>query len=319
METNPKKKKIAFVISHVKAQEDCRTIYNLMNGMDGTPGDLPSFTAFDASIDQPWLDTWADIITTAETYKTDETYRDELREKTQDVEAAMKNAKDAYKELKYFVTKAFPTNKAVQDQFGFDEYDKARRSDRKLREFMETLFRTATTHTEALLNEEVGYTGAKIANLKTMADALSTENEQQEDYKKMQSTVTQTRIENLNAMWTRRQQIAAAAKIIYDENYAKYHQYLLPPSEGSPDDFAIMGTVNDSTGTGPIEGAILNLSIIDLSVESDELGAYGFADNIPAGDYILTASKEGYQSQEASVTVTSADETITVNINLEPA
>lgn len=312
MSTIPTKRTRKFVISDVKAAEDARTAHGLM-----TAGDLADFTAFDPTLDQAWLDAWEAELDAADGYITDETYRDEIQGKTQSVENAMSDARKAYRQLKYFVQKAFPDDKAVQSEFGFDEYDSARRSDIKLHQFMLTLFEVATKYNAQLIDPAVAYPAAATANLQTLATNLMTLNIDQELHKKGQTTTTQTRIDNLNTMWVRRQLIAQASKLVYADNYAKYQQYLLPASEANQDDFAIYGQVSDNNTNDIIPNATLEIGSLSISTTSDDLGNYGFADNIEPGTYDMDVSADGYISQTLSVTISSADETLIVNVKLD--
>lgn len=297
-----------FRISHVKALENSRTIHGLM-----AAGDLADFTALDSSIDQPWLDDWVALINTADNIPTDEVYRDEMRIKTAAVQAEMKKARDAYKLAKFFVLKAFPENGEVQDSFGFDNYKNDRKSDVKMHQFIINLHQKATAHAAVLTAPAIGYPAAKIAELQTIANSLLAANTDQENHKTNQTVATRERITALNAVWSRRQLVAAAAKLIFEDNYAKYQQYLLPPSEANEEDFGIMGLVQDAQSNAPIMGATATIDELGLAVTSDENGMYGFADNIPPGDYTIRFNAEGYAEFTSTVTVTSADETITLN------
>lgn len=301
-----------FRISDVRALENCRTVHGLMNG-----GDLADFAAFDPTFTQPWLDDWATELDTAESFKTDETYRDEMQGKTDGVAALMQDARKAYRVLKHFVQKAFPDDRAVQHEFGFDDYDDARQSDTKLHQFMLTLYNVATKYTTQITDPAVGYPAASIAQLQTLANNLLSTNIDQEIHKKEQVKTTQDRINALNAPWKRRQLVSSAAKLVYDDNYAKYQQYLPPASEGNPDDYAILGKITDQATNQAIADAVVSIGALGISISSDDLGNYGIADNMPPANYEMEVSKDGYQSQIIQVSISSADETITVNVKLE--
>lgn len=303
-----------FKISQVKAKQDARTKHSLL-----AAGDIADFTEFDASIDQAFLDAWAAEMDAADLIPTDEVYRDNMQQKRTIVEGVMRQARNEYGILKFFVLKAFPDNAGIQKEFGFDDYDKARRSTELLHQFVNNMYLTATEHKVALIAPAVAYPVAKIAGLQALALNMLAANTDQESYNDKQLSATRERILALNAIWARRQLIAAAAKLIYMDNYAKYQQYLLPPSEASADDFGIMGMVADAVSNAPLEGVTVTIDAIGVSVTSDENGLYGIADNIPPGDYIIRFNLDGYAEWSTDVTVTSADETVTVNANLTQA
>jgi len=310
----PKPENRLYSISDVRALEDCRTTHALMND-----GDLATFATFDPTFVQAWLDDWAAELDAAEGFITDETYRDQIQQETTKVKDKMSEARSVYKSVKYFVQKAFDTDKAIQSEFGLDDYDKARRSDIRLHEFMLTLHSIATKYTTELTDPAVGFTAAQITNIKTVADSLQDTNLTQETKKNNQTTTTQERIQIHNKPWRRRQLVAEAAKIVYEDDYAKYQQYLLPASQGNPADFAITGLISNTDTNEAIADATILITELSIETLSDELGVYGFAENIPPGDYNLEISADGFATQTTSVTITSADETVVVNVLMSVA
>jgi hypothetical protein len=77
----------------------------------------------------------------------------------------------------------------------------------------------------------------------------------------------------------------------------------------------INGTVNDNAGNG-LAWAQITTDDPELSALTTETGAYQLAD-IPPGDYMLTASADGYISTSQTITVTE-DQTLTVDLVLFP-
>lgn len=279
--------------------------------------DLPLFQTFDNNFDAAYADNWLTAINVGNTFPTDEVYRDQMRTKTTDVQAEMAKARKKYNEIKFFVRKAFPDKSGIQGEFGLDDYDQARQSDTKLHGFMNTLFQAATKYATTLTTPPVGYTAAQIAEINTIAIALNTSNTAQETFIKAQGTTTQDRITAMNAVYAFRTLVAEAAKIIFEDNFAKYQQYLLPASDSNPEDYAILGTVTDASTNAPLAEVRIQLSgLVDAEVLTNSKGKYGFADNLPPGDYTLTIEKLDYAPSTKTVTVLSADETVTVNASL---
>lgn len=297
-----------FTIADPDMLEDSRTTHALFTE------DLPAFNAFDASFDTIFADEWLATIDAGDGAPTDELYRDQLQIKTASVSAAKTACRAKYNEIKYFVQRAFPTNKEVQQSFGLDDYDKVRRSDTRLQEFMRRLHETATTNQAALI--AANYSAAKIAEILPLAVALTDVNTQQEVFAKDQPKATRARIEIMNSVWASRTLVAAASKLVYANDFVKYQQYLLPSSDAAAEDFAITGKVLDAENNQPLKGVRVRIESLTTSVLTDAAGKYGFADNMPPATYTLVFEILDYVAQTKSVTVTSADETITVNVNL---
>lgn len=97
----------------------------------------------------------------------------------------------------------------------------------------------------------------------------------------------------------------------------------IDPESGEPG--SIAGTVTDFCFGGGIGGAFVELFEGTIDVEEPPFattftegtsGSYGFAD-VPVGDYTVRASQEGYNSNTATTTVSSGEES-TANIQLTP-
>lgn len=71
--------------------------------------------------------------------------------------------------------------------------------------------------------------------------------------------------------------------------------------EPIPDGGAIEGVVVDD-GQAPLAGALVAIVSLQLQVQTDEGGAFGFR-NLPAGAYDVAAAKLGYESVARRVTV----------------
>ena len=79
----------------------------------------------------------------------------------------------------------------------------------------------------------------------------------------------------------------------------------------------INGTVTDSTGTAPLEGAIVSVEGLNRETTTDRYGDYRLS-NIPAGEYTVTVSYIGTEAVSQTITVpaagTTADFTLGANV-----
>ena len=104
--------------SDVEMREDSVTVHALF------VNDIADFAAFDQTLDADFGIAWQAAITEADALGTDELYRDQLQQKTAIVNEVMALCRKKYNDVKYFALKAFPTNSAVQKEFGFDNYNR---------------------------------------------------------------------------------------------------------------------------------------------------------------------------------------------------
>ncbi|MBI4946167.1 MAG: hypothetical protein HY840_07175 [Bacteroidetes bacterium] len=191
---------------------------------------------------------------------------DEMAEETALVTAKTKECADYFISAKFFIEKAFPDNQAVWNQFGYNDYRKASRSQSKMIGFMEMFFIVATKYT-AQLNAQ-GFTAAKIAQIQTLETQLRTEQLDQETFKKNRPLWTQDRIIILNKPYQRMVDIHNASKTIYKNNFAKLHQYALPHSGTTPPPApAVISMVTDQT---TLQAIILKIAGNALATDTEQ-------------------------------------------------
>ena len=80
-------------------------------------------------------------------------------------------------------------------------------------------------------------------------------------------------------------------------------------SSCTPNSSTLQGTVTDSATSGPISGATVSVSAGGPSTITDQSGQYTF-NSLAAGSYNVTASRQGYVTGSASVTLTAGSTTL---------
>lgn len=188
--------------------------------------DKAKFVQFDADFQDPYAANYLAKISGGEQKPTDERVTDQLTDLTKTVVNKMEACRAAYQTLKFFVEKAFPDNLPVQNEFGFDNYIKAQRSQARMILFMEEVYSVALKYKSDLLAKN--YSQQQIDALLTLKQQLDTANTVQELAKGGRPTLTQDRIEKLNDVWTIMKNICKAGKIIFEKDAAKYNRYTLP-------------------------------------------------------------------------------------------
>lgn len=187
--------------------------------------DITKFAAFDPKFTNEYVDSFKTKINAAESAITDNVIIDQLAAKTNTVEKAMDNCRKKYRSTKYFVEIAFKNNKAVQNEFGFNDYNAARNTQIKMIAFFTQLSISAKRYQTELIAS--GMTEESINEIETLGNELSLANEQQEDFKKQRTLLTQSRIILNNEVYEIVKEIARAGKIIFEDNPAKYAIYIL--------------------------------------------------------------------------------------------
>jgi hypothetical protein len=277
--------------------------------------DQADFVAFDPDFAAPYEDTWLVAIEAAETYVDDETVLDQITGKTEYLNSTMKECRDYYQNAKHFVEKAFPGNAAVQREFGFNDYDEARKTQPKLVLFMYKFHKVAELYKVQLIAKN--YTQLMIDGILLLADKLKAANIDQDTFIGNRGVKTQTRSELHNAVWDTVTYICKTGKLIYKDNYGKYHRYLLPSSEEPDESLILKGYVKDNVSNEALEGINVTLQELGITVQTDSFGKYGFA-TLPPGTYSLRFYHVNYQDNyEYSIVITDLDHAVSRNVLMQ--
>ncbi len=281
MET-PKKETRKFGMSDPDMLEDARLIHGYFET------DKVDMIAFDATMDDPFADDFLAEIDAAEALSGDDQLIDVLVEATETVEEAMTKGRNGFQTLKYFIERAFPENKSVWDQFGYNDYEKASRSQSRFIQFLLKAHKWAVKYTVQL--NAVGCTNARIAEIKTLAENIQSFNLDQETEKGTRPEETDNRIKALNRIWATLSRIRRAGKLIYFNNFGKYQRYLGPSatSSGNP----LTGTVATSSVKKVLEGGFTASTPFKLQNIGDTSLRFGLcqtATEIPAETGITLA------------------------------
>lgn len=186
--------------------------------------DIVDLSAFDPTLADPFIDDYLTEINDIEQIDSDSVVLDQQTQVTLSVEDAMKNGRNGYQTLKYFIERSFPNRTAVWNEFGYNDYAAARASQPSFIQFLIQLHKTAVKYTTELT--AVGYDAARIATLAVLAQQLQDLNTKQELFKGTRPVTTQERVIQLNKIWSTLSRIRKAGKITYLDNFAKQQRYL---------------------------------------------------------------------------------------------
>lgn len=190
--------------------------------------DLPDFTAFDTTLDATFATNWQTAITTARSTATDNTVVGEQKDRTQQVQQAMAQARNAYMDVIYFAEKAFKNQPGILQKFGKgDSYRKAHKTQPRMLEFFEELVATVTQYTTQLT--AAGAPAATLSAPAAALTALTNLNVSQNLQIKQRPVFTRERIESYNTVYSFMEQVSEAAQRIYRNNPEKLGQYMYNP------------------------------------------------------------------------------------------
>ena len=188
---------------------------------------LSDFTGFDATIETTFLDNLDGNVEAMAGVMTDAVYQDQLRQKTEAVDAAMKQCQSAYKKVKYFVEQTFDSS-GVRNEFGLNGYKKVRNSQPKMIQFMGVLKVAVGKYGDELLAN--GCAQPVIDGVEQAMTTLETANQEQEVFKKRRTSATGDRVGQLNAVYDQIAKVSAASKIVFEDDETKLSLFKLPAS-----------------------------------------------------------------------------------------
>ena len=215
---NPQEVVRAYTGSDAHMTESARVVYTLMNL------ELVKFTTFDSTLTAAFATQFLTAITNAETVVADTAVIDIQVQKTELIQTAMEKAKGKYADVKYFVQKTFPQSLATQNEFGLNDYERARRSSTQMIQFLDEMSKACVKYQPQLIAK--GFSAAAIAEILTIRTELLTANSNQEVFKKQRPKLTEDRIITLNTCYEFLTLINAAGQRVYKDDYAKQKQFV---------------------------------------------------------------------------------------------
>lgn len=236
---NPQEVVRAYNGSDAQMTEYARVVYNLVNS------DLLKFTTFDNTITAEYTSQFLTAVTNAETVVSDTAVIDIQVQKTELIKLAMEKAKGKYADVKYFVQKAFPKSIATQNEFGLNDYERARKSSTQMIQFLDEMSKACVKYQAELI--EKGFTEVAIAEILIIRAELLNSNTDQEVYKKQRPKLTEDRITTLNTCYEFVTLLNAAAQRVYKDDYAKQKQFVYNASLSTLNILEYIGAVDAST------------------------------------------------------------------------
>lgn len=190
-----------------------------------------AFVARFPQLADPFDYDWAECTATARALPPDYVAVAEQAAQTTALENRMEQGRTLFQTIMLYTQLAFPDNPAILRLFGQPQYDSARNKQLKLPILLRTL------HAQVLKPE---YQGALIAKglksedidlLETLAADIVSQDVAQQKAKKDRSLSASQRINAMNAVWGKMTLVCQCAKLVFQNDAAKYNLFLLTDAE----------------------------------------------------------------------------------------
>lgn len=189
------------------------------------------FTERFPQLADPFADQWSEVTETARSFLPDYASVAEQANQTAMLEAQMDQGRNLFQTVMLYTQLAFPGDSAVLRLFGQPQYNSARNNQLKL----PVLLRTA--HTQVSKSEYItpllakGLKQAEIDLLDMLAESIIVQDIAQQNAKKDRSLNASQRIVAMNAVWKKMATVCQCAKLVFQNDAARYNLFLLTESE----------------------------------------------------------------------------------------
>jgi hypothetical protein len=177
-----------------------------------------------------------DLLDQASHIPTDNVFIDIQAKATNEVKIEHDKSCKFFQHSKFDIEMAFPNDKLVWNQFGFNDYEKARKSARNMFMFLIDFDMMATRYKDTLTTN--GWDEAKFISILEHRDKLKTAMNSQNDSIVERRKATENRMIVLNNLYEKIALYFKAAQIIYDgdEDLLKRFKFPAPNPSAKADD-----------------------------------------------------------------------------------
>ncbi len=198
---------------------------------DNLVENLPVFTAKYPTIDAAFALGFKTAIDDANDVPHDRVLVEEISDDAARMEGFVADGKSAFMNLIIIARMAFPNNPTMINRFGLPEYEEYSSIHTKFPIILDQAHDLANDPINKPLLISKGMTVASIANIATVSENIKAENKLLFSEKKKRIPNTQERIKKYNAVWEFMVQISECSKMLFSDNWAMYHMFLLYPEK----------------------------------------------------------------------------------------
>ena len=185
---------------------------------------ITDFESFDANLNVNFGSLWLAKINEAYAFMPASQLKDILKQKVDEVNALLKQCREKYHEVNFFVNKAFAKNDKHRQMFGATTFHQSKKSVPTMIAFMEELYTTSFAYKNELMSN--GMALAEIEEMATLKDLLLTKFTETQNFKKVKKELTNQRVELLNECYAMTRLVMDAAVIIYKNDYARKKMFV---------------------------------------------------------------------------------------------
>ena len=190
-----------------------------------------AFVARFPELADPFEEVWAECIDNARALPPDYVAVAEQAAQTSTLENLMEQGRTLFQTVILYTQMAFPGDAAKLRLFGQPEYDSARTSQIKLPILLRSIYAQVSKeeYRPALLAK--GLKEEEIEMLNGLAADIIEQDIVQQKAKKARSLAATARIETMNAVWEKMAMVCQCAKLVFQNDAARYNLFLLTDAE----------------------------------------------------------------------------------------
>jgi len=190
-----------------------------------------AFVARFPQLADPFAEEWAATTSTARGFIPDFEAVNEQANETQILEMLMGQGQNHFQTVMLYAQIAFPDNPAVMHLFGRSQYDSVRDSHVLLPNLLRSTYNQVSKeeYRPALLAK--GLKEEEIEMLNGLATDIVEQDIVQQKAKKTRTMAANKRIEAMNAVWEKMAMVCQCAKLVFQNDAAKYNLFLLTDAE----------------------------------------------------------------------------------------
>jgi len=182
-------------------------------------------------LDDPFAAEWTAATTTARALPPDYVSVNEQAKETTLLENLMEQGRNLFQSVMLYTQLAFPDDRAVLRLFGQPQYDAARTSQLKLPVLLRSTYTQVSKPEYKTALMAKGLKDTDITLLDSLAGAITAQDLIQQNAKKARLLATSQRIVAMNAVWEKMALVCQCAKLVFQDDAAKYNLFLLTDSE----------------------------------------------------------------------------------------
>ncbi|RRG21008.1 hypothetical protein DWB61_11350 [Ancylomarina euxinus] len=202
------------------------------------------FTSFSVFFKPERIQEVAALFVEANNIPSDKVYVDIQAQATENINTCVEACAKFYQACKFDIETVFPNKKHIWNQFGFNDYEAARKSGRAMFMFYSDFILIANLHKEAMT--AAAWTEATFTKIAELKDKLKINMDQQTKCRVDRGRATDERVVCLNNIYEKLSKYMKAAKIIYANNEEMLRWFKFPvSSKGSKEESTEFETQED--------------------------------------------------------------------------